>query len=779
MTQSTAARLTPGWGLCALLLACVIATLGLLHARGPSPLGNDAPPGTFSAKRAMAHLEHIAKVPHPVGSSANAEVRDYLLTQLRALGLEPEVQSAVGVTRTAAGGNAGKVHNVLVRVPGRTPGKAVMLSAHYDSVPTGPGAADDGASVAAILETLRALRSGPPLEHDVIVLLSDGEEATLLGAEAFVASHPWAADVGLALNFEYRGNSGPMMMFETSIGNGGLIPGFAQAAAHPIGSSLLYEVYKLLPNDTDMSPFKRAGIPGMNFAAIESPYSYHAELDRPELLDQRSLQHEGELMLSLVRHFSRQDLSSLAAPDHVYFDVPGALLHYPASWALPLALGAAALLAGLLWQGRRPAQLPQLRTGRALLAIPAFLLMLALLAGAAQLLWRAITLAHPQYTQFIGPYNSHWYLLAFMALVAGGYVALQAALARWFSALELAAGAMLCWQAILLASAVAMPGVSYVFMWPLLLMLAALALLLAPRARALSSQWRATWLLAAAAPSILVFAPLLRSLYVGLGPKSVMVPAAVLVLLLGLLSPLLELLTRRWLLPLLPLGAGALALVAGSATAGYSAAQPRPSELSYVFDGAAGAAHWVSGNPEPDPWSETYIDAGKGRQAMPQLFGERPGVWWSGSAPAAEIAAPRIDVVSDSSDGKQRTLQLSVVSVRQAARLTVAVEGATVLSSTLQGRPLADVPRQGWMVNGYALSGDPLDITLRVPAGQPLRIRAIDRSYGLAGLGVAARPDGLMGYPFGASDTVQAVSVAELAASELNPGISHERYSQH
>ncbi|GAB2874905.1 M20/M25/M40 family metallo-hydrolase [Pseudoduganella ginsengisoli] len=723
----------------------------------------------------MAHLEKIAQVPHPVGSAANADVRGYLLAQLRALGLEPEVQSAVGVTRTAAGGNTGKVHNVLVRVPGRAPGKAVMLSAHYDSVPSGPGAADDGASVAAILETLRALRHGPQLEHDVIVLFSDGEEATLLGAEAFVAGHPWAADVGLALNFEYRGNSGPMMMFETSIGNGGLIPGFAQAAAHPVGSSLLYEVYKLLPNDTDMSPFKRAGIPGMNFAAIESPYSYHAEIDRPELLDQRSLQHEGELMLSLVRHFSRQDLSSLAAPDHVYFDVPGALLHYPASWAFPLALGAAALLACLLWQGRRRAQL---RVARAMLAIPVFLLMLVVLAGAAQLLWRAITLAHPQYMQFIGPYNSHWYLLAFTALVAAGYSALQAALARWFSALELAAGAMLCWQALLLASALAMPGVSFVFMWPLALMLAAQALMLAPRAQPMSGQWRAVWLLVAAAPAILLFAPLLRSLYVGLGPKSVMAPAALLVLLLGLLSPLLELLTRRWLLPLLPLGAGALALVAGSATAGFSADQPRPSELSYVFDGAAGSAHWVSGNPEPDRWSESYIDAGKGRHAMPLLFGERPGAWWSAGAPAAQIAAPRIDVASDSSDGKQRTLQLRVTSVRQAARLTVAVEGATVLSSTLQGRALADVPRQGWTVNGYALDGDPLDITLHLPAGQPVRIRAIDRSYGLADLGVPARPAGLMGYPFGASDTVQAVSVAELAAPGLNSGKSHERFSQ-
>lgn len=776
MIKSTTSRLSQGWGLCVLSLACLIAALGLLHARGPAPLRTDASPATFSAERAMVHLRQIARQPHPIGSAANAEVRDYLLTQLRALGLEPQVQSAVGVTKTAAGGNAGMVRNVLVRMPGRTPGKAVMLSAHYDSVPTGPGAADDGASVAAILETLRALRTGGPLEHDVIVLLSDGEEATLLGAEAFVANHPWARDVGLALNFEYRGNSGPMMMFETSIGNGQLIPGFAQAAAHPIGSSLLYEVYKMLPNDTDMSPFKRAGIPGMNFAAIESPFSYHSEIDRPEALDQRSLQHQGELMLSLVRHFSQRDLADLAAPDRVYFDVPGALLHYPAAWALPLALAAAVMLAGLLWYGKRQGKV---RIARTLWAVPAYLLMLVLLAGAALLLWRGITLLHPLYTQFIGPYNSHWYWFAFMALVTGGFVSLQAGLSRWLGALELAGGAMLCWLAILLATALRMPGVSFLFMWPLLLTQVVLVGLMSPRAQALSARGRSAWLLAAAAPSILVFAPLLSSLYVGLGPKLLVVPAAVLVLLLGLLPPLLETLTRRWLLPLMPLTAGVLALVAGSVTADFSAAQPRPSELTYVFDGKAGVAYWVSGNPELDQWNGSYLASAKARQPMPQLFGERPGDWWSASAPASVIEAPEITVVQDTVIGKERNLELAVRSLRTAARLTVTVEGTQVLSSTLQGHALAAIPRHGWTINGYALSGEPLRITLRLSAGQPAIIRATDRSYGLGGLGVAARPAGLMSYPFGSSDTVQAVSVLDLGKTELHPGKSHERLSQY
>ncbi len=42
-------------------------------------------------------------------------------------------------------------------VPGE--GKAIVLLAHYDSVPAGPGASDDESGVSIVLETARALRT--------------------------------------------------------------------------------------------------------------------------------------------------------------------------------------------------------------------------------------------------------------------------------------------------------------------------------------------------------------------------------------------------------------------------------------------------------------------------------------------------------------------------------------------------------------------------------------------------------------------------------------------
>src|SRR5262245_33210912 len=161
----------------------------------PEPVPASAPPTEFSAERAFAHVREIAQRPHPTGSADNARVRDYLIGRLRALGLEPQVQEATGVgTRYPV---AGHVRNILARVPGRTPGGlAVVVMAHYDGVAGGPAAGDDAAGTAAVLETVRALRAGPPLAHDVMVVITDGEEAGLLGAAAFVREHPWAKDVG-------------------------------------------------------------------------------------------------------------------------------------------------------------------------------------------------------------------------------------------------------------------------------------------------------------------------------------------------------------------------------------------------------------------------------------------------------------------------------------------------------------------------------------------------------------------------------------------------------
>ncbi len=168
-TGSKLAKWVKGIGIPIVILGAIL--IGMLQIQAPPAAGPDAPSEDFSAARAMEKLKVIAKEPHPVGTPAHDEVRDYLMAELKALGLSPEIQETVALDRR---GESRTLENIMVRLPGTDHSKALMLAAHYDSVPAAPGAADDGAAIAAMLETLRALQVSGPLKNDLIVLMTDG-----------------------------------------------------------------------------------------------------------------------------------------------------------------------------------------------------------------------------------------------------------------------------------------------------------------------------------------------------------------------------------------------------------------------------------------------------------------------------------------------------------------------------------------------------------------------------------------------------------------------------
>ena len=343
------------WG-CVFLLSA----LAIFALKAPDAVPATASPSEFSAERALAHVRAIAAVPHPIRSSANTSSREYILAQLSALGMNPQAVPAVGIYHRFDAVIAGNVHNVVARLPGTARSGALVLMAHYDSVPSGPGAADDAAGVATVLETVRALRAGTPLRNDLIVLITDGKEEGLLGAEAFVASHPWSKDVSLLMNFEARGNSGPSLLFETSANNAPLIREVADAAPSPIGSSLFYALYKLLPNDTDFTVFRPAHTPGLNFAFGGHLEAYHSWLDTADNLDTKSLQHHGSYAVALSRRFGQMDLDQLKAVrgDDVFFDWFGShLIAYSERWVLITEAVATVLLFLIIVSGVRRAEI--------------------------------------------------------------------------------------------------------------------------------------------------------------------------------------------------------------------------------------------------------------------------------------------------------------------------------------------------------------------------------------------------------------------------------------
>ena len=333
--------------LASLVLLAAIAAVASLRYGPPAVPGAEADAHSFSASRASAMLQRLVGdgIPHPAGTQAAAKVRARIVDQLERTGYSPRVREGFGCSFYGA---CAGVANVVARRPGREGGPAVLLASHYDSQPAGPGASDDGVGTVVLLEVARALRTGPALRHDVIFLFDEGEEYGLLGAEAFVASDPWAADVAVVVNIEARGTSGPSVMFETSRGNGSLVDIYAEAVAYPRANSAFSTIYELLPNDTDLSVFKQHGYAGLNFAHAGNLEHYHTPLDDVGHTDRATIQHHGDNLLAGTRALAETELPLAETGDAVFFDVFGLdLVRWPARVTLPVALLTFALLA--LW----------------------------------------------------------------------------------------------------------------------------------------------------------------------------------------------------------------------------------------------------------------------------------------------------------------------------------------------------------------------------------------------------------------------------------------------
>lgn len=324
------------------ILVIILLALGLSISSFilPQVKGKNVSMEEFSAERAMQHVEKIAVRPHPIGSKEHDNVRDYLINELKNLGLEPETQKDLSTNEIWGGFVQGNIENIYCRLKGTGDSKeAILMSAHYDSTSGGPGAADDASGVATILETIRALKSGQPLRNDVIFLISDGEEKGLLGAKSFVDKNELFEDVSMVINFEARGNSGPVIMFETGDDNGWFMKEFKKSVLEPVAYSFLYEIYKLMPNNTDFTLLKTGGKEGFNFASIMGYETYHNSNDNAENLNQRTLQHNGNYALSLVKHFGNLSLNNVESGGSAYFTIAKSVfVEYSSSLIIPFSI---------------------------------------------------------------------------------------------------------------------------------------------------------------------------------------------------------------------------------------------------------------------------------------------------------------------------------------------------------------------------------------------------------------------------------------------------------
>lgn len=739
----------------ALLFALWCATF--IAAQPGRALAIDADAAQFSAGRALEQLGALLResAPHPMGSAANRVVRERILTRLRQLGYEPELQpDTFGCDLRAV---CGTPVNIVVRLGTAADPTAagVLLSAHYDSVPAGPGASDDGAGVAEALEIARILKLRPPPLHPIVLLINDGEELGLLGARVFVDHHPWAAGIKAAVNIDNRGTSGPALMFETGSANAWLMDIYARHISHPATNSFYYTAYKQLPNNTDFTIYKQAGWQGFNFAFIGDVAHYHTPDDDPAHADARSIQQQGDAALASLWALANSDLEHASAGDAVYFDLFGrTLIRAPSSLVLPaavLTLVAALCTAVILARRTRgfTRELCWGMLGQTLAWIFAALLALALLWGLRSLA-RSGSAAHTAFA---------WIPNVLYGAVGALAIALESMALRGrvqFAAFWCATVLLVAALAVLVAAT--LPGVSYVLLLPSIV-------------GTLTLLWRrleGAVLLYLAVMFILLW-PLLIGLYDGVGIAAC-APVAVLMavgaapfacLLVGS-----SLRVDRWLASVACglIFAGSLASLALPA---YTIASPEGLNIRYWIDqpnARAARAQWLvvehSRSLSPDLQTHVLFHRLAPEFYDPLLdFGD--GGLFVAAAPLEQLPAPQFELLTVQSTtgatspalapAERRRFVTRIASLRGAAMLAVAfpaesgVDAVTVRPAGAEpGEAVAVTPLprdHGWKI--LAIANPPVQgIELAFDASAtPFDVRLVDRSYGLPAPGRVLQGD--------------------------------------
>ncbi|KAG0335660.1 hypothetical protein BG004_008361 [Podila humilis] len=318
-------------------------------------------PQTFNPYTAWEHLEAITTVPHSYNSRANTDVtRKYIRDQLNALvaeavaagrrnvrysdqdnttwtkiykskeQLDQEQQqqqhdSSFDQTKTLedellaqeqvryvqgdnllmwVGGVLESEENgvpVTIEIDVNQPNQnALLVSSHYDSVPTSYGATDDGGGVAVMLAMIRHFIHHP-VQHTIIFLLNNAEEDGLLGARAFMGAppnnkenlgdgHPWKKYVKAFINLEGAGSGGPSLLFRAS--DYSVIRHYSDNAPYPHASVLINSAFEAggVKSDTDYSIFHEHNLPGLDIAFYQRRSLYHTASD---WLPIESLHHMG------------------------------------------------------------------------------------------------------------------------------------------------------------------------------------------------------------------------------------------------------------------------------------------------------------------------------------------------------------------------------------------------------------------------------------------------------------------------------------------------------
>ena len=750
------------------------------------------PLSEFSTKRAFAHVEAISKQPHYVGSKNHEQVALYLQQELRKLGLQTSVQEGYTLTDW---GNLVKSKNILARIKGSDNSKALLLLTHYDSAPhsSSTGASDAGSGVATILESVRAfLHAKTAHKNDIVILFSDAEELGLNGAALFVTQHQWAKEIGLALNFEARGSSGPSyMLMETTHGNAGLVNAFAAAGVPmPVSNSLMYSIYKMLPNDTDLTVFREKGeIQGFNFAFIDDHYNYHTAQDDSNHLDKNTLAHQGSYLMPLLHYFANTNLDSQQVnDDQVYFSIPYGFIHYPFSWVLPMLYGALALFVFFIFIGKakRILSFSQIMKG--------FLPLLGTIITAGGITyfgWKGLLLAYPQYNDLLNgfTYNGHAYIAAFVLLTIAICFTFYQNNCIKKTRMNYYVAPLFLWLAINAVIALKLEGAGFLII-PIYFAIFIFGFYVVTQRSSVILN------LLFSIPALLIIAPFIQMFPIGLGLKVLFGSAILTVLTFVLLLPIFGTFEKKakWALAFLILSLGFFAKA--HYESGYEKGKAKSNSLVYFYDADTKKAQWITYDTNLDDWTKSYLGDNPKVASLYKndpLFSKYGSTFtFATDAPDKSLIKPTIQFLTDSLGGNQRYLKIKISPNRKVNRYDI-FANETIDFHDFKANGVVQLEQSGSILKRkgkkvlsyYVVNNESLELQFNISQSVAFDMHLLESSFDLMTnplFNMTPRASWMMPTPFILNDAIiikekinPIPKVAVLPAAETTPGTTYNK----
>ncbi len=716
----------------------------------------------FYIANAYGHVEAMSKSPHYAGTNDHRTVKAYIIKQLQRLGLQVKVQKTNVSNKYHT---YTEVENIIAKIEGTDKtGKSLLLMSHYDSVPFASlGASDAASGVATILEGVRAyLRQNIKPKNDIIILITDAEELGLLGAAAFANKHPWADNVGAVLNFEARGSSGSSyLLMETNHGNHNLLKTFNEAnLKFPTSNSLAYSIYKLLPNDTDLTVFRQdKDTVGFNFAFIDNHFNYHTVLDSAQNLSLDSLAHQAHYLMPMLNKLSQMDLNNLKSDqDDVYFQIPfWKTVSYPYDWTLFISIANLLLFILIIAIGLKNKTLNLKAMFSASLPLFKSLIVTALISFT---ILKFLYWLHPHYAEILQgfTYNGYHYIAFFALLAISINFFFYRKVTETQSASNIMVIPLLIWILINLIIALSLPGAHFFILISLLATIA-----LAVNVLLKKPQPSLTLLLLA--PVILIFSPFIVLLPVAMGLMILPFSGLLLVLIFSTFITSIQISQQypinKWLFlaPLIGL------YIFAETQASFNQQRPLPDSLYYYQDQDSGSAYMFTYDINTDKWNKDFFDE---RLDSKQLSEFKSKHWrWAKIASETEnknIPVAQIVSINDRKYSDRRIYQIKITAQRKVNRLILNTNAELNIFKLAVNKEIIFDEKQPKSIKAdlslvriSAAANDQFIVDIEIDPQQSLDLSLIEMSADLLSsrdFNIPARPKEFIPKPFVNSDSI-------------------------